>query len=277
MSDENFERSGRGQAIYLFCLARADALQQAADQGIEGRSSLFAWRHGAIVAICKKARLDEFCGPRAEERLGDLAWVGPRARCHTEAILTVMRQSPVFPARFGTLFSSLERLEKLIELNHERILRFFDRVEAREEWAVKGWIDKMKAQAMLLSRAGAAQELQPAAQPGVRYLDRQRQRLAAQKEINIWAKAICHDFAGELAGHSSDFRDRAIQSGGNRDDLGDMMSNWAFLVPRAEQTRFQETIEEANAVHGPQGVCFEYSGPWPPYSFVPSLEADLDA
>jgi hypothetical protein len=277
MNEENGERSERGQAIYLFCLARADALQRAAGQGIDGRSSLFLWRREAIVAICNRASLGEFCGPEAEERLGDLAWVGPRARCHAEVVMAVMRQSPVLPVRFGTLFSSLERLEKLMDKNREKILRFFDRVEAREEWAVKGWIKRMEIQAMLLSRAQAAQGLAPATSPGVRYLDRQRHRLAAQKEINPWARALCKDIAADLAGHSSDFCDRPVQSVGNRDDVGDMMSNWAFLVPRAELALFQERIQEANAVHGPRGVYFECSGPWPPYSFVPSLEADLDA
>jgi len=286
MSEEQGERGGLGQAIYLFCLARAHALPDAADaarlcaDAVEGRPSLFLWRREAIVAICNRAPLDEFCGPQAEARLADLAWVGPRARIHAEVIMSVMRQSPVFPVRFGTLFSSLGRLEKLMEKRRNEILRFFDHVEAREEWAVKGWIQKRKIQAMLRAQAPAARGLPPAtpgapaASPGVRYFDQQRQHWAAQEEINLWVKAIGKDFAADLAGHSSDFRNRPVQAGANRDDRGDMMSNWAFLVPRARQALFQERIQAANAVHGPQGVCFECSGPWPPYSFVPSLEAD---
>jgi hypothetical protein len=277
MSEENSEHCDWGQAIYLFCLARASALAHAPDQGLDGRSPLFLWRRGAIVAICNRAPLVEFCGPRAEERLGDLAWVGPRARTHAEVIMSVMRQSPVLPARFGTLFSSLERLENLIEKNHEQVLRFFDHVEAREEWAVKGWIKKVKNQAQPPARDQAAQGLPPARAPGVRYFERQRQRLAAQKQSNLWMSAIWKDFAADLAGHSSDFRDRPVQSGGNHDEVGDLVSNWAFLVPRAEQAVFQERIQEANAAHGPRGVCFECSGPWPPYSFAPSLAADPDA
>jgi hypothetical protein len=56
-----------------------------------------------------------------------------------------------------------------------------------------------------------------------------------------------------------------------------MITNWAFLVPRAQQALFQECIQQANAEHGPRGVRFECSGPWPPFSFVPPLETGLDA
>jgi len=276
MGEENPERPGDGEAIYLFCLARAEAPNRIEGVGIDGQSPLFLWRHDAVVAVFSRVSLAEFRGPAAEERLEDLAWVGPRAQHHAEVIMNVMRYSPVFPAQFGTLFSSLEQLEKLVEKHREKILRFFDCVETREEWAVKAWMKRTEIRAALLSRAQEAQAQPSAASPGARYLSEQRLRMSVEKGINLRAREICKQFAADLARHASDCRDRPAQSAHNPDDEAVMISNWAFLVPCAEQTVFQERIKEANAVHGPEGVSFESSGPWPPYSFVPSLEADPD-
>jgi hypothetical protein len=277
MSEESSEIPGPGQAIYLFCFARAGAPEHVEGSGIDGQPSISLWRRDAVAAVFSRVSRAEFCGPAAEERLEDLAWVGPHARHHAEVIMNVMRHSPVLPVRLGTLFSSLERLGKLMGEHEGKILRFFDRVEAREEWAVKAWMNRMMIEATLFSRAQAAQACPPAASPGVRYLQEQRLRLAVEKEIGFWVRDICKDIADDLGRRASDFRYRPAQSAHNPADEMDMMSNWAFLVPCVERAAFQERIREANAVHGPQGLCFECSGPWPPYSFVPSLEAGLDA
>jgi hypothetical protein len=52
----------------------------------------------------------------------------------------------------------------------------------------------------------------------------------------------------------------------------DMVLNWAFLVPRKAVADFRTRIEQANAEHDRQGLVFQLSGPWPPYSFCPALE-----
>jgi hypothetical protein len=51
----------------------------------------------------------------------------------------------------------------------------------------------------------------------------------------------------------------------------DMLRNWAFLVPRNSVKDFKTRIEHANTDHIEQGLFFQLSGPWPPYSFCVSL------
>jgi hypothetical protein len=48
--------------------------------------------------------------------------------------------------------------------------------------------------------------------------------------------------------------------------------NWAFLVPRGAVADFQARVQQAARDHGRHGLLFEYTGPWPPYSFSPSLQ-----
>jgi len=277
MHKKNPKRPGNGKAIYLFCLARADTPKRIDGLGIDGRSPLSLWRRDAIVAVFSRVSRTDFHGPAEEEPLEDLAWLGPRAQHHAKVIMNMMRYSPVLPTRFGTLFSSLQQLEKLMEKHQEKVLRFFDHVEAREEWVVKAWMKRTEIRAALLSRAQEAQEHPPAASPEARHLHEQRLRMSVEKEINVRARDLCKQVAADLARYASDFRDRPIQPAYKSDEEGDMIANWAFLVRCTERAAFHERIKEANAVHGPVGVCFECSGPWPPCSFVPSLEADPDA
>ena len=91
--------------IYIFCLSNMQC------PGFPESSSkldrLFLHRHGDLCAIAKRVSLDEdSCGPDADRRLEDPAWVTPRALDHGRVIAEVFRASPVLPVPFGTLFSS---------------------------------------------------------------------------------------------------------------------------------------------------------------------------
>lgn len=262
-------------AVYLYCLARHDLSPAIDGTGVDGKNPLSLHRFQDITAVLSTVPLAEFSGPVAEERLQDLGWVGPRACRHEKVVEQVMRLSPLLPARFGTIFSSLERLEKFFETHHDTILRFLDQVADKEEWSVKGMLDRAKVKEELFS-ANRAKEAQRLAllSPGMRYFQEQQIRSSVEKELNGWLKEVCQQIADDLGRHARDFCQRKVLS---RDVTGlerDMVLNWAFLVPRKTAADFRARIEQANADHAKQGLAFQFSGPWPPYSFCPSLETE---
>jgi hypothetical protein len=53
-----------------------------------------------------------------------------------------------------------------------------------------------------------------------------------------------------------------------------MVLNWAFLVPQGAVADFQKQVEHVNARRTPSGLTFAVSGPWPPFSFCPTLETE---
>ena len=55
---------------------------------------------------------------------------------------------------------------------------------------------------------------------------------------------------------------------------GARILNWAFLVPRGAAEDFGVRVQRINAAHVEEGLVLELSGPWPPYSFCPSLEPE---
>jgi len=259
-----------GEGFYLFCFARADLLPPIEGRGVDGRSPLLLWRYLDIASVLSRVVVGEFCGVTAEADMQELSWLGPRACRHEEVVEQVMHHSPVLPARFGTIFSSLRVLERLLRKHHGAISAFLDSVVDKEEWAVKGFLHRSKAQEYLFARALASQEGSLHPSPGRRYFQERRLQARAEEELHCWLRGSCSEFAGQLSRYASDFRERRVLSSGSAGRT--VVLNWAFLVPRGALADFRGQIDRANAEYAERGLAFECSGPWPPYSFSPPLQ-----
>ncbi len=228
-----------------------------------------------VTAILRKVSLDEYCGPSAESRIKDLAWIGPRACRHQNIIERVMCHSPVVPARFGTIFSSINRLEDLLKVHGKTILNCLDHVADKQEWAVKGLIDMARAKQKLVSEI-IAEEAQHFAslRPGARYFQEKRIHNHAGSELKRRLKEIYKEIADDLSVLASDvYPGRLLSKDASGTDM-DMFMNTAYLVPLNCVKDFHARVDRANAVCAKNGLVFELSGPWPPYSFCPCFETE---
>jgi hypothetical protein len=264
----------KGKGIYLFCIARPP-LRSLMGFGLDEQCLMSQQTFKDVTAVFCKVPLDDLCGPSAEARLQDLAWIGPRACRHEEVVEHVMRHSPVLPARFGTIFLSLESLEKFLQKCHGTISGFLDQVSDKEEWAVKGFLDTEKARQALFSTVLAREgERFASLSPGMRYFQEKRSMADLEKGLSHWLKDVCNGICTDLNIYFSEFRERKVLSldagGTNRN----MVLNWAFLVIKSSVEGFRARVRAANEEHEGQGLTFELSGPWPPYSFCPSLDME---
>src|ERR1035441_7876995 len=133
-------------ACYLYCLTSGGGgVEAAAASGVDERHPVLVLDCGGIGAIYSEVELDEFVGPAAEARLQDLAWLGPRVCRHEAVIEQAMSRAAVLPARFATLFTTLESLESYVLERREAIPRIFAQLGDRQEWAVKGLLDRATA------------------------------------------------------------------------------------------------------------------------------------
>jgi hypothetical protein len=267
----------KGQsALYLFCFARSDLVGEIEGTGVDGCHPLCLFRRSPdLCAIVGEVPLEDFCGPAAELRMQQLAWVGPRALRHEAVVEQVMRHSPVLPARFGTLFSSQESLAEFLERHRKTISQFLERVADQEEWSIKGLLDRTQAGQALMSASLAAQQEQLAALlPGTRYFQEQRIRSAAEKELSLWLDDTCRQVVSDLTKLVSDFRECQVVPRERPESGTEVVVHWAFLLPRDVSAAFRLQIDQVNEKHSTRGLAFELSGPWPPYRFVPPLSME---
>jgi len=260
--------------IYLFCIARSDCLPEMAGSGVDGRSPIFLLNFLDIAAIVSSIPIEEFIGPAAESNLKDLSWIGPRACRHEEVIEQIMCHVPVLPIRFGTIFSSLERLGISLKEHYGAISRFLDHATEKEEWAVKGLLDRKKAEEIQYNALLAYEADNIASSPGMGYFREKKIRTGAEVALRGKIEKILNEIRNDLSRYAADLCERRLLS---REATGsdlDMVINWAFFVPRSVKPNFLARIDRANKDYAGDGFVFEFTGPWPPYSFSPSLDTE---
>ncbi|MGA7579451.1 MAG: GvpL/GvpF family gas vesicle protein [Desulfobaccales bacterium] len=268
------QKSG-GEALYLFCLVPATSLPHLKDTAVEGLPNLTAERFQDITAVLSPVALEEFCGPEAEANLQDLSWLAPRLARHQEIIGGLMRRSPVLPLPFGTLFSSRDSLARCLARHRQAIRAFWEGVADREEWAVKGFLDRDRARQRLFSQARSGQGAElDALPPGARYFREQRLRSELECQIRSWLKETlgrARTLIRESVSASCPRRLLPRDITGQRQE---MVANWAFLVPRAQLAAFGARLNRANRLGASYGLTFTSTGPWAPFSFAPALSRD---
>jgi hypothetical protein len=241
--------------------------------GIDEPHPPFFRRQGRVAAVLSRVARSEFCGPTGEKNLQDLVWLAPRACRHQAVLEQVMCLGPVLPARFGTLFSSPASLEGFMRKHEAAMARFLERVGGQEEWAVKGFLDQGRAEAEWLADRRSEEPCQPACSPGLAYLQEQSLRMRAGQALDVRLAEACDDLLNQLNPLASEIVPRRISAHETPEAARELVLNWALLLPSAAAADFRGRIERVNAEQHLGGLALEVSGPWPPYSFCPVLEA----
>jgi hypothetical protein len=261
-------------AYYLYCLAPSGRDIQASATGVDGRHVTRLRVCGGSCAAYCEVDLDEFVGEQAEVQLQDLAWLGPRVCRHEVVIEQIMKQSPVLPARFATVFSSLDHLDQFVLEHQEGIAGFFAQLGSQQEWAVKGLLDRAGA----LETLSYSAEEKPAASLGGQYLQERRIKARAGRELNQRLRTFCRHVVAALGAHAGGFRERkVVAAAATEEPATEVVLNWAFLIPPEDLGDFRASLQGFNSDEEFPGLLLALSGPWPPYSFVPDLSGSAHA
>jgi hypothetical protein len=242
--------------------------------GGEAQDRPVVWTCGKLAAVVSPIAAAEFCGPAAEKNLQDVAWLAPRACRHVAVLDGILRRGAVWPARFGTLFSSRASLGAFVQQHETTIAGFLTRTAGHEEWAVQGWLERERAETDLMQglRAASAGGLSP----GLAYLQEKRLHQRLRGALDERITAVSDGLAEQLGGYAQEAAPRRILSRETARPGREMVWHWAFLLPRAAVAGFRERIEGANATPRLAGLSFEISGPWPATSFCPALDSTVE-
>ena len=258
--------------IYLFCLTPAYPLPEIAGKGIDELHPLFVETIEGVAAILSVVDPEDFSGPDAQERLEDLSWIGPRALRHEEVIMAVMRQSPVLPVRFGTVFSSLEAAVEPLRRRQDVLAKFFLDTAGKKEWTLKGYVDMPQARLQIMAaRLAAEKEQLERLSPGKRYFLEQKIKGAVDKATSSWIKGMGEEIGKYARETSVGFSECRLQS---REVTGrdeEMFFHGALLVPDGSVAVLERMTDDWNKHHAAQGLQIDLYGPWPPYHFAPAL------
>lgn len=261
-----------GQAIYLYAFVDGLRAHRFNGDGCgDGSRPLSLHRIGPIGAVVRTVALDDFCGPAGEAKLSDPAWLAPRAYEHAAVIDRVLRWSPVFPLGFGTLFASLASLAAFTRRHEAAITTFLSYVRNKEEWGVRFTAALDRHQIL----EGLAIETWPewrALTPGTRYLRLRHQQAALTALARTRAVRLMDEIIDGVRPVAAEVRQLPL-SGQRAVGQADAIGNWALLVDCGRSGALKDRLTDLPERAALHDIRLTLSGPWPPFSFRPGLNA----
>ncbi len=260
------------EAFYLYCIFRQQGLPSLEGKGVDLRNPLVVYPYKDLAVLMSRISLAEFTGEAGDANLQDVAWLGPRALRHENIIEAVLRHAPLIPAPFGVVFSSLEKVDRLLADHYHTIREFLSVAADREEWSVKVFLDRKRVEEVLFAaaldrRSGDISR----SSPGKHYFEEKKIRAGLESDVRERVAAVLEETISDLEMCGAAFRERRLLS---REAAGkdmDMVLNGAFFVDRRRMEDFREILARKQDACADEGFAFELSGPWPPYSFSPTL------
>jgi Gas vesicle synthesis protein GvpL/GvpF len=241
------------------------AMDEPLSQFPPGIADTTVWVHGVdgLAAIVSLLPAEGFGVADWERNATNVGWLEPVARQHHEVLQHVAMTAAVVPLRLPSLYGSLESLAETLHVAEGLLNRDLRRIKGKAEWAVK--VYRMSEQ--------QSSTVRPPPTSGQDYLLARSRDLSArsgvQEQLREQAREIHHTLCQVSAECVRNQPQHAVLSGRKEQ----MLLNGAYLVSRADQTRFLELVGEIGDDCSKGGLSVEVSGPWPAYNFTGDAEA----
>jgi hypothetical protein len=270
-AQEGQDRRDGPMGRYLYAITRG--IDPAVLDGVTGIDAVpvTVVEHRDLQAVVGDVPLAEFGEEGLRRNLERLDWLEQTARAHDDVVHQVAALGPIAPLRLATICLDDAGVRARLDEWRHALQMALDRVEGREEWSVKGFVqrqaperpDPTAGEGTAGSSSGAAARRSGA---GAAYLQRKKtetqdrqhaQERAAEEAATIHA-GLCD---GAVAARRLQPQDPRLTG-----HQGTMTLNAAYLVPREEVDGFLARVRELAERH--PDTTLEVGGPWPPYSFA---------
>jgi hypothetical protein len=181
----------------------------------------------------------------------------------------------VIPMGFDTILQSKDEaiapdrvVKDWLKADHDRFQAVMERIKGRDEFGVQIFYDPRETAKHISDESQEIRKIRDemaAKSPGTAYLYKQKLETAVKAELERLAGEWFSDFYRRIRGHSDDIvveKTKKLY----RDKV--MLLNLSCLVAEEKVDCLGEELEKINNT---AGFSVNFSGPWPPYSFVAQL------
>lgn len=212
-----------------------------------------------VVAVVSEVEAEAFSALGTAATLEDLQALQPMILRHAGVQAAVHAAVPFLPTPFGALFSGEEALKDAVSGATGPLAEAVARIGASKEFAVQAW-------------AEAEPEEDPTARPqegGAAWLRRKQASSRERRQRLEVRRQALEALAAELDAATADATALPPPSMLPEGVDGEILANWALLVPRGTEDDVLARIEAARSTLTEVGVHLRVTGPWAPASFVP--------
>lgn len=241
------------RVLYLYAISRKPkaGLPRVTVEGIDGEAGIDAIPvHGYICWIGRVAR-EEFA-ERLAEQMENLEWLASAGLRHQRAVAAITEKVVALPARFGTVFLGEPSLNQHVRERKRALDEAFERVADADEWGVK-----------VFRVATPRPQQSPSAAPvtGVEYLKRKAQSRQSIRGTEVDDQIL------SLARQLDSLAVASSPGGKASEGQPGLLWHGSFLIRRKDRKKL-ETLLSRFATKWHHRLRIDWSGPWPPYSFV---------
>lgn len=240
-------------------------------KGID-KNKIYALPHKDIEAVVTEVSRMEFSSRRIKSKFDDLKWVEEKVKNHERVIKEAMKDSPVIPLKFLTLYDSKQKLSNILKRHYRKFRRLLDKLKGRAEWGVKVYLidreklnDLIKKEDEEFVRITEGLKSKP---EGVKYFLEKKINEKIVEKIDEKLDKYIKDIFEILAPFSE--KKPVINKLLPKEvtNKGEMIFNASYLFPEEKLKEFQGVIKRIHNYYFSMGLWIEYSGPWAPYSFA---------
>lgn len=258
--------------FYIYCVRIGKDAEKIKAKGIEFGIKARPIPFKDIEAVASEVDLSKFNAKTIKEKLQeDAKWTEINVKRHHEVIAEANKTQAVIPMKFGTLYKTKKNLEAMLAKHCGKFKKLLTRLEGKQEWGVKGYLEYEKFALILKNKNKEIQKLEKkrsSVPEGMKwYVDRKSDELIAgqiEYKVEEELKRIIDKLTGQAEEvRFSDLLPKVVGEPGK-----DMILNAACLVRNDRLGDFQSLLREITTECDAAGITLILTGPWPPYNFV---------
>jgi hypothetical protein len=214
-----------------------------------------------LFLVVADAPLDKYGEAAIAKGLSDLDWVSRAAVAHEAVVESFDAVPALLPFKLFTIFINDERALEHVRGQKARIRAAVKRVSDRQEWSVRVFLDRDRAEAPAVRTSASS-----SAFTGAAYLTSKKARRDAVRDLAEKARETVAALFDRMAARAGSAKRRTASE--LPAEGGPLLLDAAFLVPRRRAAAFRKLAANEARELGRRGYRVSLTGPWPPYSFV---------
>jgi len=256
--------------LYVYAVVPRTAHLGGAPPGVDG-ASLTLVGEGDVAALA--SHVDASYAEGLDDRLANVAWLGPRATAHDAVLTWASDRGPVVPLPLLSLFRSDEAVRRTLRERSVDLAAVLEYVAQGREYGVRVFrVDAELRDALAGFSPAIAQvesEVAAATSPGQAYLLGRKLDAARKDELQRVSRDIAALAFDRLAARSVAAVEESLPTPSG-EHAGVAILNASFLVAHETLDDFRAVVTQLVRDYGERGVRIEFTGPWPPYHFTRS-------
>ena len=245
-------RPAPARVIYLYAISQLPrrVAPVAVAEGIDGGAPVEAVRCEGYLCWISRVSKDEFAD-RLTDNMQNLEWLASAGLRHQRVVAEISQNMDSLPTRFGTVFLTEASLAKHVSGRKRALREAFERVADADEWGIKVFETAKPKQTAAVSAASSGSD----------YLKRKAEQLQprAGRTLDDDVQAFIAKLSALAVAASPGGKASAGQPG--------LLWHGSFLVRRKDRKKLESELKKY-ASKWQNARRIDWSGPWPPYSFV---------